>query len=167
MIYVVNGFPSSGKTTFELNMINELFGHGCMISSVDCIKEILVSCGWDGEKTDRSRRALSELKQLLQDFNGYPYVETCNRVIAARKRFQEEGLSDEEYVIFIDCREPDTILKFCNFFKCKSILIRRQNDYIHKYGNKSDDNILNYDYDIVIHNDGYPKEMVKQFYSKK
>ena len=42
------------------------------ISSITPIKDLAKLCGWGGEKNEKSRKFLSDLKQLLIDYNEYP-----------------------------------------------------------------------------------------------
>ena len=66
-----------GKTTFEakckeLVAANSTFWYDekqrmavDVISTVDFVKQIARECGWDGVKTPRNRKFLSDLKDLL------------------------------------------------------------------------------------------------------
>ena len=70
MIYVVNGSPGAGKTTFETNVQKCMGDSFCYIlSTVDFVKEIAKKCGWDGTKDLKNRKFLSDLKDLLTNWN--------------------------------------------------------------------------------------------------
>ena len=68
-IVIVNGMPGSGKTTFE-NFCKEHLGAYCeIISTIDIIKEMARFGGWNGEKDSKSRKLLSDLKDLWTNYN--------------------------------------------------------------------------------------------------
>ena len=68
-IVIVNGAPGSGKTSFE-SFCQDKMGDYCQIrSTVDLVKEIaLFYTGWNGEKDLKSRKFLSDLKDLLSQY---------------------------------------------------------------------------------------------------
>ena len=61
---------------------------------------------------------------------------------------------EDDIAIFIDCREPEEIKKLCTALDAKSLLIRRAGAENSETSNHADAQVLNYDYDIVIENDG-------------
>ena len=70
-IVIINGVGGSGKDTFvelcakHANVIN--------ISSVDKVKEAAkVLVGWNGEKDEKSRKLLVDLKKISIEYNDYP-----------------------------------------------------------------------------------------------
>lgn len=129
MIYVVNGFPGSGKTTFE-DMICEITerGYGYKFSTIDPVKEIASKFGWDGTKDAKNRKFLSDLKDLLTEWNDIPYKEVERKVLLVKSEFEEYGLNFDECAIFIDCREPSEIDKFKERLGAKTMLILRDED---------------------------------------
>lgn len=147
MKYVVicNGKPQSGKTTFQgkckdyLN-INEL---ACchIYSSIDYIKKIYASLGWDGKKTDKARKDLSTLKQM--------WIDNCNGPLKHMLKFVMSLDNDSDHVIFVDVREESEIVKFKETLdalevldiKCVTMFINRDDNTGLEYGNKSDDNV--------------------------
>ena len=149
-IYVVNGAPGAGKTTFE-NMINELTDNCSIISTIDPIKERAFLFGWNGEKDAKGRKLLSDLKRAWVEYGDQPY--TWLKEIF---KFAHYARID---AIFIDCREPDEIKEICKRFGAKSLIIRRATAENSETSNDSDKNVLNYDYDIVIKNNGSKYEL--------
>lgn len=144
-IYVVNGAPGAGKTTFENTV--ETLSYSCdIISTIDPIKERAFLFGWNGEKDAKGRRLLYNLKRAWVEYGDQPY--TWLEEIFNLARY---GGTD---VIFVDCREPEEIKEICKRFGAKSLLIRRAAAENSKTSNESDKNVLNYDYDIVIENNG-------------
>lgn len=52
----------------------------------------------------------------------------------------------------MDSREPAEIERFKNEFGATTVLVRRLGDEVQEFSNKSDANILNYEYDFVVRN---------------
>ena len=156
MIYVVNGFPGSGKTTFE-DMVCKIMGEDTFafkISTIDFVKDVARYCGWDGAKDLHNRKFLSDLKDLLTQWNDIPYKKIKDSVDEIRADCKDHGLNFEKYAIFIDCREPWEISKLCRGLGAKSLLIRRKDDENTQVSNHADAQVLDYTYDIIINNDG-------------
>ena len=74
------------------------------ISSITPIKELAAACGWQGEKTDRARKFLSDLKALTAEYNDYP----TNYLLSEYRAF----LSSDDELLFVHIREPGEIKKF-------------------------------------------------------
>jgi tRNA uridine 5-carbamoylmethylation protein Kti12 len=148
-IFIINGFPGVGKDEFVKNCIEILGSDKCFnISTVDFLKEIATICGWDGKKTGKSRKFLSDLKDLLTIYNDIPYKRVLDKVgeiIACNKNVE---------AIFIHCREPKEIARLQEELNAKSILIRREAAENSEYTNHADSEVLNHDYDYELHNDG-------------
>ena len=70
-IIVINGTGGSGKDTFISYCENytKVFN----FSSIDIIKEIASTMGWNGGKTEKDRKFLADLKALATDYNDLPY----------------------------------------------------------------------------------------------
>lgn len=146
-IYVVNGAPGAGKTTFE-QYIQKLVGkeYCKCISTIDFVKEIAYECGWDGTKTDKNRKFLSDLKDLLIRWNNVPYkrIEYQVRMLLLQPI--------KPWCLFIDCREPNEIDKMRLGLGAKTILVRRTEAEKKFPSNHADENVLNYYYDFEIDN---------------
>ena len=118
------------------------------VSSITPIKEIAALCGWQGEKTDRARKFLSDLKALTAEYNDFP-----TNYLAERYR---AFLSSDGELLFVHIREPEEIRKFVNATggNAKTLLIRGGDRFDRTaYGNASDDGVENYPYDYVFVND--------------
>lgn len=144
-IFVTNGMARSGKDTFAA-LMNE-FVPTKKYSSIGYIKEIAKLCGWNGQKNEKSRKFLSDLKVLTSQYNDLPF-----------KRIQKqinEFNKDEKYnVLLIDIREPEEIKKLCNVYgSVKTILIIR-NSVKNITSNMADAGVFDYDYDFIIENNG-------------
>lgn len=154
-IYVVNGAPGAGKTTFEKNIEKITGDRFCYIlSTITPVKEIAKNVGWDGTKDLKNRKFLSDLKDLLTEWNDYPFKYICEEVKRIENSWLEYGVSPKSIVFFIDCREPKEIKKLCDELDAKSLLIRRASAENLETSNHADEEVLNYNYDIVIENNG-------------
>ena len=146
LVIVINGSGGVGKDTL-CELASKHF-RVYNVSSITPIKEIASRCGWNGAKDDRSRRFLSDLKALLVGYNNYP-------TIWAKERFLEFMDSDDQ-IMFLHIREPEEIAKFVEATGgvARTLLIRG-GDRMTKahYGNRSDDEVENYNYDLYFTND--------------
>lgn len=150
-IFVVNGLPQAGKTTFERACAKHYSGEVKIVSTVDFVKYVAAICGWDGTKTPQNRKFLSDLKALLLEWNDVPW----KKVVSELKIFAEEERSHKyETIVFIDSREPMEIARFSRELNAESILITRPDLHVEAQSNSSDANVFNYDYDYIISNDG-------------
>lgn len=98
-VFIINGSGGVGKDTFC-----EYVGHYAkvkVISSIDLVKDYASKMGWNGSKTPRDRKFLSDLKDLLTKYNDYPFRDICQKVLW----FKED---DNEF-LFIHIREPEEI----------------------------------------------------------
>ena len=113
---VINGAGGVGKDT----LCNIAAGQYRVrnVSSITPIKEIAAMCGWNGEKTDRARKFLSDLKLLTIAYNDYP-----SRWLDRQYRAFLDG--DEE-IMFVHIREPQEIAKFVRLTggAAKTLLVR-------------------------------------------
>ena len=142
-IIVINGSGGAGKDTF-VNLVSK-YVPTMNYSSVDRIKEIAKECGWDGKKTEKDRKFLSDLKILCSKYNDLP-------MLSMRKNVQKFYNSKNE-LLFLHIREPIEISNAVILFNAKTLLIKR-NSVKHITSNMADRNVFNYNYDLTINNDG-------------
>ena len=173
-IVVINGCPRqrSGKDLF-VQYAQDILGKGRVlnISTVDFVKEIATKCGWDGTKTPENRKFLSDLKDLLTEWNDvlFKKVEEGIRHFRA-EAYCEYSYDDSELWVFIHCREPREIQKFVDKMNARTLLIRRAAVEQNHQSNHSDADVLNYQYDDVIRNDSTLEdyyEQVRQYVGDK
>lgn len=144
-IVIVNGYPGSGKTTWE-RMCTDILKSGQLVSTVDWVKEIYKYIGWNGEKTPESRKFLSDFKQFLIQHGDLVFKNMVEKIA-----YIEEKIPTTK-VIFVDSREPAEIQRFVDEYQAVTVFIDRgQHDEI---SNDSDKNVENYHYDFTVHNDG-------------
>lgn len=146
-IFVINGEAGCGKDTF-VELCQKLTDKTVIwnVSMVDKVKEIAKACGWDGEKTPKARKFLSDLKDLCDDFNQMSY----RSIEESIERFCED--KDAE-VLFIHAREPKDIERICDEFGAFSLLVTREG-YQTTASNHADANVYAFDYDYHVKNPG-------------
>lgn len=144
-IFIINGSGGSGKDTF-VNFVSKIESNPVInFSSVNKVKEIARVIGWTGGKTEKDRKFLSDLKMLCTNYNDMPFNSISEKVVTFVK--------GNAAMLFLHIREPEEIEKAKNAFGAKTILIKR--DAIKQItSNIADANVFNYQYDIVINNDG-------------
>lgn len=142
--FVINGPGGAGKDAF-IKFVEKYYfkGNVVNVSSIDPIKWLAQYGGWKGEKTDKARKMLSDLKKLFIDFNNLPFTFLTSQM----------SLLKRDDIIFMHVREASEIdkLKCLSNVIIRTILIDRQTDL---KGNDSDDMVYDYDYDYVIDNNG-------------
>lgn len=149
---IVNGVPRSGKDTFCEMCLKQLNGRGTVISTVDFVKEVATFCGWDGEKSPRNRKFLSDLKDLLTEWAQVPYNDVIKKAEAFADDLKVNGVEGEP-VIFVMCREPAEIKRFEELVGAKSILVHRTEMENLEQSNHADSEVFNHSYHIEIYND--------------
>ena len=155
-IVIINGKGGCGKDTF-VTMCKDVLGATKIlnISTVDFVKEVAEYCGWDGTKTPENRKFLSDLKDVLTQWNDVPLKKICQEI----KTWQHLWIASGDYnkaVVFIHCREPkeiDKLLKEFEQYDAKTLLIRRTAAESIEQINHADNEVLNYSYDYTIYND--------------
>lgn len=159
-IFIINGAGGVGKDTLIDSLESDYVVRN--ISSITPIKELARYGGWDGEKTLKARKMLSDLKQLFTEFNDLPF----NYCKDHYEFFKSKRDAD---FLFVAIREKEEIEKFYQYLvddgaNVHTILICRE--AIHKkYGNVSDDMVKDYPYQYVFHND-YELDTAKKEFKK-
>lgn len=150
-IIIINGSGGAGKDTF-VNFCSE-FTNVMNISSVDKVKEAAkVLTGWNGEKDEKSRKLLVDLKRLGIEYNDAPL-----KYITEQKEIFNNS---DKSLMFVHIREKEEIDKVKNAVGAKTLLIRNDNVKIIT-SNASDANVLDYNYDYTILNNGTLEDLRK------
>lgn len=152
-IVVVNGRPGCGKTTFE-DLCHEELEDSSSYSTIDFVKKIAKECGWDGSKTDKNRKFLSDLKDILTAWNDTPYESVIKEVGSIEQKLKDYYIDDTDYLLFVDCREPDEITKFEKLNDAVSVIIRRPDVEDTPTSNHADAEVMRHIYNYTIWNDG-------------
>ena len=154
-VVIINGKGGVGKDTFVV-MCKDILGAGCIynISTVDFVKEVAEMCGWDGTKTPKNRKFLSDLKDLLTEWDDIPLKKVVEEVSNCSACAEICGDSNKS-VVFIHCREPKEIGKLVHYFgeEAATLLIRRSEAEAVEQINHADNDVLQYAYDYTIWND--------------
>lgn len=146
-VFVVNGLPTSGKTTFEEIVQEEANSRGIKVhltSIIDIVKDCAGNLGWEGAKTPADRKFLSDLKDALEDWQDIPF----ESVKANYKMANDIGID----LLFIDAREPKDIERIKQEFDAESILIHRDKVVNQELSNHADSNVYETTYDYIIYN---------------
>lgn len=161
-IIVINGKAGTGKDTFVL-MCKDILGATKVLnaSTIDFVKEVAEYCGWDGTKTPENRKFLSDLKDVLTQWGNVPLKKVCQEIRTWQNLWIAAGEYDKT-VVFIHCREPKEIQKLCdelNTYEPITLLVRRDAAESVKQVNHADNEVLNYEYDYVVSNNGSLSEL--------
>ena len=148
VVFVINGRGGVGKDTL-CDLAAKAYSVK-NVSSITPIKELAAQVGWQGEKTDRARKFLSDLKALAIAYNDFPTA-------WAREQYRL-FLEGDEQIMFVHIREGEEIRKFVDATGGRAItlLVRGGHRFHHRggaYGNAADDDVEKYRYDHVVYND--------------
>lgn len=155
-VFIINGSGEVGKDTFikmfecALNCKKTLVLN---YSSVEKVKRVAKLIGWDGTKTEKDRKFLSDLKLLTTEYNDMAFndmLETVEEFYNFVPTFNK--------VCFLHIREPEEIDRMAERLNAKTILVKRDS-IEHITSNMADANVYNYDYDVVIENNGTLEEL--------
>lgn len=159
-IFILNGAPRAGKDTFA-KLLNKLIPTK-HISSITPVKNAAISLGWNGDKTDKARNFLCELKKFVNSQGDYIW----NYLDIEVEKFQESSGT----ILLIDICEPEEIEKAVERYNAKTIKITRPNECSFNYApSTADRDVCNYEYDYDIGNSGNWddfKQIVRDFYIK-
>ena len=158
-VVIINGMGTSGKSTF-CSMCKD-YAQGLdysmpvyvkELSTVDWVKDVATFCGWQGTKTEKDRKFLSDLKLALEAWDNSPVdsvLDTMKQAIG----------SPSHWIFFVNCREPRNIDQFKTLVKqrfnwpVKTVLVRNPNAKVIN-SNMADAQVENYVYDCYIQNSG-------------
>lgn len=153
-IIIINGKGGVGKDTL-INFVWKETGEVSVLSAIDPIKEIAKQYGYkESEKTDKARKFLSDLKKVFIEWNELPMQYLLSGI--------ESFLDGHDNILFIHIREISEIEKLkealvkkeaSTKFKLFTLLIKNKRVDDKTFGNASDDNVENYNYDLTYNND--------------
>lgn len=153
-VVIINGSAGVGKDTFVeqvrycfLSNTKTPYPNVINYSSVDWIKKIAISMGWDDTKDEKSRKFLSDLKDLSTWYNDMPFNCMKDKVDS----FKDERSQEE--ILFLHIREPEEIARAAKEFGAKTLLIRNSR-VEHVLSNRADADVFEYEYDYLVNNLG-------------
>lgn len=155
LVIVINGKGGVGKDTLcesitaEYKILN--------VSAITPIKEIAKAYGWQGEKDEKARRFLAELKRAFTHYN-----DLSTRYLL--KQYQA-FLNSDDQIMFVHIREGEEIQKFVEAVDGKCVTLLIYNDTMNQqiYGNESDDCVEQYEYDYKFDNSAPLKQSKEAF----
>lgn len=153
LVIIINGKPTAGKDQF-IEFLNDAIALTGIVdevienfSSVDVVKQVAGILGWNGEKDDKSRNFLSDLKDLWSTYNDGPFRDMIQKIYTS-----------ERPIIFLHIREPDEIEKVYQYYldnehiDCLKLFIHR--DIKVNASNHADNNVHKVEYNVEIDNTG-------------
>jgi len=151
VVLIINGKPLAGKDTLT-SLLSEKYKIK-NISSIDKIKAAAYLLGWNGNKDDKGRTLLHEIKQALIKYDDLPFKYMKEEI----SNFLNNGI---EEILILHIREEPEIEKIYNYLineriKVIKIFIENKNTDILEWSNVSD-KIFNKDfYDIILDNSDF------------
>lgn len=161
-ILIVNGRPTSGKTTFA--ELSKEFVNTHNYSSISYIKMIAELSGWNPDsKTEKDRKFLSDLKILTSEYSDLAF----NKILKKVEIYNAFDYADNS-VLLIDVREPLEIAKLLKTIDAETVFI--QSDVPMITSNMADANVEHFEYGHYIYNsrkslDDF-RSVIGDFYSK-
>jgi hypothetical protein len=154
-IVIINGMARAGKDSVAVLSTNFAFVEN--VSSVDLIYEFMNLMGWNGEKDERTRKFMSDLKLLMTEYNDIPFKYLMDKI--NEFKITIKGMK-EPCIIYLQVREPNEIQKLKEYYgeECVTLIVKNKN-IIDITSNMADANVNNYEYDHVINNDGTLKDL--------
>ena len=136
---------------------------GGKISTIDFVKRIATQVGWNGLKEAKDRKFLSDLKDLLTEYNDVPFTVVENQIRQSYFHFNKEmKIPENRIVFFVHCREQKEIQKFVDRLGAETLIIRREEVEKLPQSNHADEEVLNYTYTYEIKNDKGIEELEKE-----
>lgn len=163
-LIIVNGYARAGKDTF-INICRDIIGdkYSMKISIIDPVKDIAKYCGWDGRKTDKTRKFLCDLKDLLSEWGDVPFMKICTKIDEFQWDMEHYGVSDKAYV-FVIMREKCDADRLVERYKCECTNIYKVfiNGGEHNASNRADMGVVNEGFDFTINNDSSISDLEKK-----
>ena len=142
-VFILNGVGAVGKGRF-VEFVSKYIPT-FKYSIADLSKEAATILGWDGGKTEKDRRFLSDIIDLATEYNDSPFQD----VVSIVADFKSNKIETD--VLFVDMRSPKDIARAVETFDAETVLLR--NPRVKPIEtNHADRNVENYKYDYIIEN---------------
>lgn len=152
-VIIINGVGGSGKDTLVEYLFKYIPTHHYSIANLP--KEAATILGWDGGKTERDRKFISDIVDISAEYNDAPFQD----VVSIVTDFKNGRL--EADVLVIDMRDPRDIARAVKIFGAITVLIR--NPRVESIEtNHADRDVEDFEYDYVIDNDGTLEDLDKK-----
>jgi hypothetical protein len=135
IVIILNGYPGSGKD--ELIKMAHTQYKCIQHSTIDVCKHMALECGWLGEKDDKSRRMLSDLKKWYVDYFDGVYRDFTDTVLT----YQRNTYYDFFFTVSREGKEIQRIRDWCVDYSIRCNYIFMDRDTKRDFGNDSDNNI--------------------------
>lgn len=116
---------------------------------VDKAKLIACQCGWHGEKTPKTRKFLSDLKDLIDKT-----FDASFNFVAENIKYFLNPHNEDAGLIFVMARQPEDINRLKEVYNAITICVRRDAAEQIETSNHADAGVLDYNYDYYIDNNG-------------
>lgn len=146
-VLIINGMGGSGKDTFVKYLRNYIDLFHCSIA--DLPKKIATGLGWKGEKDDKSRKLLSDIKLAIDNYNDANFTYIKNKINDATRAGYK--------AVCVDMREANQIERAKKEFGAITVFVDRDVPKI--LTNPADAGVYDYKYDYVIDNNGTLEEL--------
>ena len=154
-VFVINGVGRSGKDSWTKFIDKYIPTY--KYSIVDLPKQAAKVLGWDGGKTEKDRKFLSDIMDLSDNYNDAPFRDVTEIVADFKSNYIEAD------VLVVDMRDPKDIARAVETFGAETILVRKP-DVKKIKSNHADANVENYEYDYIIENDGTLEQLDRMAY---
>lgn len=146
-VFIINGSGGVGKDEF-LKVLNQFVTVEHIYISTPA-KQLAIIIGWNGSKTEKDRKFLSDLKELIDRYNDGNYTYVASTVAAFKSGF----VFSKAKALFVDMREPKDIARGVADFGAQTVLVT--NERVKPIdSNMADAGVFNYHYDYQIRNNG-------------
>ena len=154
-IVIINGSGGVGKNTF-VDLVSKYIPTA-FYDSVKTVKDMATLAGWDGSKSEKDRKFLSDIRDLTSEYSDLSY----RKVKEAAQKFYKDDFCNS--VLFVNMRDQADTDRAIKEFGAITLLIRNNN--VKKVNsNHADADVEKRDYDCVIENGGTLQELDKLAY---
>lgn len=147
-VFIINGMARAGKDTF-CEFVSELYPNTYHFSIVDLVKAQALQINWDGNKDEKGRKLLCELKRITDEYDDRNFKRVINVV---------EHLSNPGMVFLIDMRESQDIERARKELNAKVVFVKNDNVSMIT-SNYADAGVFDISYDILIDNSNSLEEL--------
>lgn len=159
-VFIINGMARSGKDTF-CNFVSEMYNDAYHFSIVDLTKDYAKQLGWNGEKDEKGRKFLCELKRITDEYDDRNFQRVKDII-------ERLNIESDNMVYLVDMRETQDIERARKELGARVVFVKNSNVPIIN-SNYADAGVFDIIYDIEIDNSGTLddlKEKAKDFIDK-